>query len=152
MRTPMVTRTWKNTSTKQNHNSIEIHWYMDYRRRLLFPSRSSYRSTRLHKNIRSFGLRKFVLMHPLAVSVRRAVIVHYLESFETEVHSRFAKCQRYKRPYHGASDNEPGFVPFPRILFGLPEFRDRTNHVSGDNVELHADSPGLISLLVMVEP
>jgi hypothetical protein len=91
-------------------------------------------------------------MHPLAVPVRRAVFVAHLETFETEVHSCFAKSQRYKWPDHGAPDNEPGFVPFPWILIRLPEFRDRTNHLSGDNVKLYADSPGLISLLVMVEP
>jgi len=91
-------------------------------------------------------------MHPLAVSVRRAVNVVHLETFETEVHSCFAKSQRYKWPDHGASDNEPGFVPFPWVLIWLPEFRDGTNHVSGHNVELYADSPCLISLLVMVEP
>jgi len=91
-------------------------------------------------------------MHPLAVSFRGAVIVPYLESFETEVHSRFAKCQRYKWPYHGAPDNEPWLIPFPWILIWLPEFRHRTNHVSGDNVKLHADSPGLIPFFIMVEP
>jgi len=125
---------------------------MDFSRRLLFPSRSSYTCARLHKNIRSFRLGKFVLAHPLAVSVRRAMIVAYLETFETEVYSRLTASQRYKRPYHGAPDNEPGLVPFPWILIWLPEFRDRTNHMTGDNIKLHADSPGLISLLIVVEP
>ena len=91
-------------------------------------------------------------MHPLAVSVRRAMIVAYLETFETEVHSRLTTSQRYKRPYHGTPDNEPGFVPFPWVLIWLPEFWHRTNHVPGDNVKLHADSPGLISLLIVIEP
>jgi len=91
-------------------------------------------------------------MHPLAVSFKGAVHIFHLESFKTEVHSRFAKRQRYKWADYGAPDNEPGFVPFPWILFGLPEFRDRTNHVPGDNVELDSNSPGLISFLIMVEP
>jgi len=60
--------------------------------------------------------------------------------------------QRYKRPYHGTPDNEPGFVPFPWVLIWLPEFWHRTNHVPGNNVKLYADSPGLISLLIVIEP
>lgn len=91
-------------------------------------------------------------MHPLAVSFQGAVIAGYLESFKTEVHSFLAKGQRYKWPYHGAPDNEPWFIPFPWILIWLPEFRDRTNHVPGDNVKLHADSPILVPSFIMVEP
>jgi len=125
---------------------------MDFRRRLLFPSRSSYSRARLHKNIRSFGLRKFILMHPLAVSFYRTVLITYLKSFETKVYSFFTKSQRYEWPYHGAPDNEPWFIPFPWILIWLPEFWDGTNHVPGDNVKLHADSPILVPSFIMVEP
>ncbi len=100
----------------------------------------------------AIGARKLIFVHPWAVPVSRTMSVFDYECFETAVCAEVAESQGYVRPDHRTADDEPGLFSFPRIVVGFPEFRDGTDHLSGDNIELQAEPLRLKLLSLVVEP
>ena len=100
----------------------------------------------------AIGLGEFILVHPSAVSIRGTVLVSHPESPEAAIGAKIPRSQRYVGPHHGTAEYKPGFASPPRIAAGLPELRDGTDHVPGDNIELQAEPVRLLILAVVVEP